>query len=168
MAASFGSGAPAPSGQTASVIQALDAANGSGPLTTDGCSALTNAAAIAGNIALIDCGTCGFREVVNAQAAGAIGAIVVNNVAGDPNSIAMGPTAGQPAITIPAIMIALNDGNTIKAQIGGGVNATLAAATAADTLASFSSRGPRLGSPTLPQAGYRRARGQISSPHKRV
>jgi uncharacterized repeat protein (TIGR01451 family) len=149
-AADFGGGAPAPSGQTASIVQALDPADAGGPLTTDGCTALTNAAAIAGNIALIDRGTCGFQvKVANAQAAGAIGAIVVNNVAGDPNPFAMGPTAGQPAITIPAIMIALADGNTIKAQLGGGVNATLVAATAADTLASFSSRGPRLGSPTV-------------------
>jgi subtilisin family serine protease len=61
----------------------------------------------------------------------------------------MGPTAGQPAITIPAVMIALADGNTIEAQLGSGVSATLAAATAADTIASFSSRGPRLGSPTV-------------------
>src|SRR6202035_1661231 len=82
-AAGFVPAPPAPSGQTASVVQALDAANPSGPSTTDGCTALTNAAAVAGNIAIVDRGTCGFIvKVQNAQAAGAIGVIVVNNVAG--------------------------------------------------------------------------------------
>jgi uncharacterized repeat protein (TIGR01451 family) len=140
---------PAPSGQTAAVIQALDAANASGPSTTDGCTALTNAAAVAGNIALIDRGTCGFLvKVQNAQAAGAIGAIVVNNAVGDPNLTVMGGTAPPgPAVTIPSVFISLADGNTIKAQLGTGVNATLAAANAGDTIGSFSSRGSRLGAP---------------------
>ena len=148
-AAGFVPAPPAPSGQTASVVQALDAANPSGPSTTDGCTALTNAAAVAGNIAIVDRGTCGFIvKVQNAQAAGAIGVIVVNNVAGDPNLTTMGGTAPPgPAVTIPSVFVSLANGNTIKAQLGGGVNATLSAATGADTLASFSSRGPRLGTP---------------------
>ncbi len=140
---------PAPSGQTAAVVQALDAANASGPLTTDGCTALTNAAAVAGNIALIDRGTCGFIvKVQNAQAAGAIGAIVIGNVPGDPSLVSMSGTAPPgPAVTIPSVFISSDDGARIKAQLGGGVNATLAAATAADTVAIFSSRGARIGSP---------------------
>jgi uncharacterized repeat protein (TIGR01451 family) len=138
--------APNPAGQTANIVLALDAADASGPLTTDGCSALTNAAAVAGNIALIDRGTCGFQvKANNAQAAGAIGVIIANNVTGDPNLIALGATGTTP-VTIPTLMISLADRNTIVANSP--VNATLAAATAADTLASFSSRGPRLGSPT--------------------
>ncbi len=137
--------APAPTGQTATVVQALDPANGAGPLTTDGCSALTNAAAVAGNIALVDRGTCGFQiKAANAQNAGAIGVIIANNVAGDPNLFAMGGTAGT-TITVPTIMISQADRNTINANQPG-VNATLGAATAADTIAGFSSRGPRLAS----------------------
>lgn len=133
--------APAPSGQTAGIVLAQDPADGAGPLTTDGCSALTNAAAIAGNIALVDRGTCGFQvKANNAQAAGAIGVIIANNVVGDPNFIAMGAT-GTTAVTIPTIMISLADRNTIVANLP--ANGTLAAATAADTIASFSSRGPR-------------------------
>ncbi|MES1243222.1 MAG: S8 family serine peptidase, partial [Acidobacteriota bacterium] len=137
--------APAPTGQTANIVQALDAANASGPLTTDGCTALTNAGAVAGNIALVDRGTCGFQiKASNAQAAGAIGVIIANNVPGDPNLIAMGGTASS-TITVPTIMISQADRNTIVAQLPS-VNATLGAATAADTIASFSSRGPRLAS----------------------
>jgi hypothetical protein len=89
----------------------------------DGCTAPINGGAIAGNIALIDRGACNFTlKVSNAQAAGAIAVIVANNVAGAPFS--MGGT--DPAITIPAVMISLADGNLIKAELGGGVNVTLA------------------------------------------
>ncbi len=142
---------PAPSGQTAAVVQALDPADAAGPSTTDGCSPFTNAAAIAGNIALIDRGTCGFiTKVQNAQAAGAIGAIVVGNVPGDPALLSMTGTAPPgPAVTIPSVYISSDDGARIKAQLAGGVNATLAAATAADTVAIFSSRGARIGSPAV-------------------
>ena len=46
---------------------------------------LTNGAAISGNIALVDRGTCAFTvKVKNAQNAGAIGVIVANNVMLEP------------------------------------------------------------------------------------
>ena len=45
-----------------------------GPATNDGCSAFTNAAAVAGKIALIERGTCGFAlKARNATDAGAAG-----------------------------------------------------------------------------------------------
>ena len=51
--------------------------------------ALTNAAAIAGKIALVDRGICGFTiKVKNAQNAGAIGVVVANNVGGRPSGMA--------------------------------------------------------------------------------
>ena len=81
---------------------ALDPADAAGPSTTDGCSPLTNAAAVDGNIAVVDRGTCGFAvKVKNAQNAGAIGVIVVNNVPGDPG--AMG--GSDPTITIPSVQV---------------------------------------------------------------
>ncbi len=130
------------SGQTGNVVLALDAANGAGPLTTDGCSALTNSAAMTGNIALVDRGTCGFGvKYQNALAAGAIGMIVANNAAGA-SPTAMGGAIVGPA-TIPALMVTKESGDSIKAQlISTAVNATFVAASLADTLASFSSRGP--------------------------
>src|SRR5207247_10937237 len=92
-------------------------------------------ALMAGKIALIDRGNCAFNvKVQNAQAAGAIGAIVANNVPGDSGLIAM-PGSGI-TITIPSVFISQADGNTIKAQLGSGVTATLAGANAGDILAS--------------------------------
>jgi uncharacterized repeat protein (TIGR01451 family) len=130
-------------GQTADVVLALDPSDGAGVLTTDGCSTLTNPAALAGKIALIDRGTCGFQvKAANAQAAGAIGLLVANTAAGAFGN--MGPTAGQPDITIPCFMITFADANAIKAQLANGpVNVTLL--SGGDLLASFSSRGPRQG-----------------------
>jgi hypothetical protein len=101
-------------GTTGSVVQATPA---------DGCSALTNAAAVSGHLALIDRGTCNFVvKVKNAQNAGAIGVIIANNQT-SPAVIEMG--GGDSTITIPSLMISLTDGNTLKGQLGSGLNATL-------------------------------------------
>jgi uncharacterized repeat protein (TIGR01451 family) len=128
------------------VVIALDPADVAGPLTTDGCSPFTNAAAVAGNIALIDRGTCGFTvKVKNAQNAGAVGVIIADNAPGTPPA---GLGGSDPTITIPAVRVTLADGNTLKANIAS-LNVTLLGPSGADTVASFSSRGPRriFGSP---------------------
>ena len=65
---------------TADVVVGLDAANASGPTTTDGCSTFTNAATVAGKWAYVDRGTCTFvTKVANAEAAGATGIVIGNN-----------------------------------------------------------------------------------------
>jgi hypothetical protein len=88
----------------------------------DGCSALGNAAAVSGNLALIDRGTCTFvQKVKNAQSAGAVGVIIANNVV-SPAVIQMG--GGDVSISIPSVMVSLSDGNTIKSQLGANVNST--------------------------------------------
>ena len=140
-AAGFGGGAPPPSGQTGSVVE-VQSATGTAQQGCDG--NYKNAAAIKGSIALIMRGSCSFqKKVTNAQAALAIGAIVFNNVPGDPTLINMGGDGVSPPVTIPSVFISFDDGMTIAGAHG--VNATLGAASAADTLASFSSRGPRGG-----------------------
>jgi uncharacterized repeat protein (TIGR01451 family) len=137
----FGNGAPPPAGQTAAVVAVASPAGSGTP--GEGCDLpYGNAAAVAGKIAWIERGDCGFqKKVANAQASGAIGAIVVDNVAGDPFLLYMGPDASQPPITIPAVFISFADGSTLRARLP--LNATLSAATGADTIAFFSSRGPR-------------------------
>jgi len=121
-AASFGPPLSSP-GVSGTIVQALDPADAAGPTTFDGCSPLTNGAAVAGNIALIDRGTCGFAiKVKNAQNAGAIAVVVADNAAGAPPA-GMGGT--DPTITIPSVRITLADGNTIKANLAAGVSATL-------------------------------------------
>ena len=144
-AAGFGGSTPPPSGQTGNVVE-VQSATGTADQGCDG--NYTNASAIHGSIALIMRGTCSFQvKVTNAQAAGAIGAIVFNNVPGDPTLVTMGGDGVSPAVTIPSVFISDDDGMTIAGASG--VNATLASASAADTLASFSSRGP-VGGGTFP------------------
>jgi hypothetical protein len=116
-----------PIGVSGSVVLALDPADAAGPSTTDACSPLTNAAAVAGKIALVDRGTCTFVvKVKNAQNAGAIGVLVADNVADMPPPAMAGV---DPTITIPSVRIAQAAGTAIKAQLGAGVSVTLAVDT---------------------------------------
>ncbi|HKY28014.1 MAG TPA: PA domain-containing protein, partial [Pyrinomonadaceae bacterium] len=113
---------------TAAVIAAVDAANDAGPTTTDGCSPFDNAAAVAGNIALIERGTCTFAQKArNATDAGAVGAIIYNNAA---NAGAAAPGMANdpvhgPFVTIPTVSLNRPDGLAIVGQLGGGVNASI-------------------------------------------
>ena len=105
--ATFG---PAPSlaGSTGPVVLVNDGVGA----TADGCEPFVGFPA--GAIALLDRGTCGFTQKVgNAQAAGAVAVIVVNNIPGPP--ITMGGT--DPTITIPSVMLSLADGTAVKAGL---------------------------------------------------
>lgn len=97
--------------------------DGTSPVN-DGCETITNAAAIAGKIALVDRGLCTFvSKVETLQSIGAIAVIVINNVPGAP--IGMGGTGGD-FINIPSVMISQADGELIKlALLNGPVSATL-------------------------------------------
>jgi hypothetical protein len=120
--ASFGP-ALTSSGVTGQIVLAQDAANAAGPSTTDACTAISNAGDVAGKIALVDRGTCGFVvKAANVQAAGAIAMIVADNAPGGPPA-GLGGT--DPTITIPAVRITLPDGALIKAQLATGVFGTL-------------------------------------------
>jgi hypothetical protein len=106
----------------AAVVAAADAADAAGPATTDGCSPFANAAAVAGKIALVERGTCGFAvKARNAAAAGAVAALIYNNAA---NAAAAPPgmaNDGGPAVTIPAASLSRPDGLAILGQLGTGV-----------------------------------------------
>ena len=106
---------------TADVVVARDPANTDGPTDSDACSPITNAAAVAGKIALIDRGVCTFVvKAKNAQNAGAIGVIIVNNVSPG----APGMAGDDATIAIPVLSISLADGTAIKAQLAGGAAVT--------------------------------------------
>jgi hypothetical protein len=93
--------------------------DGTGPSVNDGCQPFVGFTP--GRIALVDRGNCPFVDKANnAQAAGASGLVIANN---QPGLFDM--TGAAPGVTIPVIMIQQADGNTIKAQLGGGVNATI-------------------------------------------
>jgi hypothetical protein len=101
---------------TGRIIRAVDAANAEGPTANDGCTAFTNADAIAGNIAMVDRGTCTFVvKARNAQAAGATGLVLVDNKRETCTPPPMGGDASD--ITIPVISIAANDGDALITQL---------------------------------------------------
>src|SRR5437762_1260601 len=79
---------------------------------SNGCASVDPGAS--GKLAIIDRGTCTFsQKVANAKAAGAVGVLVINNVAGDPT--AMGRTAGFDD-DLPAVMIGKNEGAALRAS----------------------------------------------------
>jgi extracellular elastinolytic metalloproteinase len=78
-----------------------------------GCEASSFAGFPAGDIAVIDRGICTFVvKVANAEAAGASGVIIVNNVAGSP--ITMGTTPDNFTLMIPSVMISMAHGDGFK------------------------------------------------------
>ena len=86
------------------------------PDISDACEVPVNAAALSGKIVIMRRGTCSFViKVKNAQNAGAVAVVVVNNVAG---GISM---AGADAtITIPAVSMSQVDGEALIAALGSG------------------------------------------------
>jgi subtilisin family serine protease len=112
-------------------------------VASDGCSALNG---LSGDIALIPRGTCTFStKIRNAQAAGAVGVVVRNNVAGPPIAMAQDGTPNQP--TIPGVMVSNTTGITLTG-LGGSATTINATQTyvqdlaTSGVLAGFSSRGP--------------------------
>jgi hypothetical protein len=97
-------GAPlTPAGLTGNAVVAVPA---------DGCTAITSA--VAGQIAVIDRGTCEFGlKALNAQKAKAAAVIIANNQGGT-TVITMGPGAVGSKVRIPAVMISQNDGAALK------------------------------------------------------
>ena len=105
-------------GVTTDVVVGQDAANPEGPSATDGCTALSNAGAVAGNFVYVDRGTCTFQvKANNAVAAGAEGIVVGDNVAG------RAPISMSGSADIFGLMVTLEDGARIKTA--GTVNATI-------------------------------------------
>ncbi len=111
---------------------------------TKGCAGFA-AGSLAGKIALISRGTCSFStKIRNAQAAGALAVLIVNNAVGDPIAMGQDGTPNQP--TIPAVMLSQADGAHFL-----GLNGQPTTISAAlfyiqtpnpDFMASFSSWGP--------------------------
>lgn len=84
-----------------------------------GCNPLVNGAQIAGKIAVVYRGACEFgMKAFNAQQAGAIGVIIVNNIAGPP--VGMGGGAMGSQVTIPVIMISQATGAAFWPEITAG------------------------------------------------
>lgn len=96
---------------SADVVVATDAAEDGGT-TTDGCSAFTNAAAVAGKWAYVDRGACTFvTKVANAESAGATGIVIGNNNVDPP-----GGFSGDPDLY--GVMVSQADGARFKGATG--------------------------------------------------
>jgi PA domain len=132
-AAAFGP-RPTVAGVNGTLVAATDDVNASGPSSTDGCTAFTNASQIDGHIALVDRGSCYFTvKAKNAQNAGAIAVVIADNV---PNTIP--PLGGDDStITIPVVGVTQADGATIRAALDSTVS-----------LLIFSDRGQLAGADT--------------------
>jgi minor extracellular serine protease Vpr len=115
----------------------------SGTTLSNACTPVTTN--LTGKIALISRGVCTFSaKIRNAEAAGAVATLVVNNVAGDPVAMAQDGTANQP--TKPAYMVSLADRTALIAANGASttISPTKAYLQTAnnDIRAGFSSEGP--------------------------
>ena len=124
--ASFGP--PIDSATTGDIVLAMDGtASPPGSTDTDGCTALTNAADVAGNIALVDRGACSFKtKAFNAEQAGAIGTVIAQvDPAAPPAGMADDPAV--PDVSIPTLMISRDNRVAITGALDGGetVNVTM-------------------------------------------
>ena len=100
-------------GDIARVIDQVDGVTGLACNPLDS----TNAAAVAGKIALVDRGVCAFTiKVKNAQDAGALGVLVADNLPGTPPA---GLAGADPTVTIPSVRITQADGIKLKTALTG-------------------------------------------------
>jgi hypothetical protein len=121
VAAVFGDALPMASETPLTGTLALLLDNDAGVSTdpNDACDTITNAAALNGNIAVLRRGECEFGfKALNAENAGAIAVIVVNNAAGNPTLMSGGDNGGQ--VTIPVLMVSQTDGEAIIAALENG------------------------------------------------
>jgi subtilisin family serine protease len=128
---------------TASVVPAA-------PL--NGCTAITNGAALTGQIALVIRGVCNFDVKYNNVAAAGARAIVVYQDGAAPDRFDPFIMAAD-GTTIPGIMIGFTDGNLINTTAAGStVNGTLSPDIQIprnNRITGFSSRGPNPGAPDI-------------------
>jgi minor extracellular serine protease Vpr len=129
---------------TQTLTAPLDAVTVNTNTLSTACTALPPGS-LTGEIAAVSRGVCAFSvKIRNAQAAGAVAVLVVNNVAGDPTAMGTDGTPNQP--TIPAYMLPLSSRSAVIAADGtpATINAALAyfATTNANIMAGFSGQGP--------------------------
>jgi hypothetical protein len=115
---SFGAGIAGFGPSTFNVSAPIAAATDAVGTPSDACQAITSD--VTGKIALVDRGTCTFKQkAVNAAAAGAVGMILVNDQPNQPPpQLADGNPPGP--VSIPALGVTLEAGATLAAALAGG------------------------------------------------
>ena len=120
-------GAPLPTELTEDLVVVVDDESTGDP--NDACDTIINGAALDGKIAVIRRGACEFGfKALAAQNEGAVAVIMVNNVPGDPITMAGGAVGDQ--VTIPLFMLSDTDGEAIiaelmEATVNGTINAPI-------------------------------------------
>src|SRR6185503_319059 len=104
-------GAPvSPAGVTGPLALAADGT----PPASDACEAIP-AGSLAGTVAIVDRGSCDFTvKVLNAQKAGAVAVVIVNNA---PDG-AFSPGGASRKVKIPSAMVTQASGATLEGQLG--------------------------------------------------
>ena len=123
----------APVVPTTDIVAPSPAANSN----TSGCEPADFPAATAGAISLIQRGTCGIsNKIANAQAAGAVGAIMFNE--GDsPGRMNAGFRAGPTDLNIPAVFSSYEVGKELYDAYTDGKNPTVRLETSGETIPHF-------------------------------
>lgn len=118
--------------------------DGGGVSLLDGCEAYSGPTALAGQIALVNRGSCTFAlKAQNAQAAGAAALLIANNLAGT-----FSPGGVAPDVTIPVFGVTMAEGAALRAAVASGpVVAQIGAS--AQTRAGTTAGYPRLFAPTV-------------------
>ena len=125
-------------------------------LANDGVGVLSDAceplSGVAGRIVLVDRGTCTFVIKANTvQAAGGVGIIVANNVAGP----APGLGGTDPLVTIGVLSISQADGGTLKASLAAApVTAHMFRLTGTSGTARSTTRSSRMNGATTSTTGW--------------
>lgn len=135
--AGFGVGLPSENPLTAELALVTDSPVINGD-SYDACQSITNGSEIAGKIAVIRRGTCEFGfKILAAQAQGAIGVIMVNNVPG--GAISMGEGADDASNTPPSVMVSQDIGEGIISALlsGESISASLLDTSGFDVDGSF-------------------------------
>jgi len=109
------------SGDVTALLQAVDLVlppGASANTSTSGCEATDFTGFTSGRIALIQRGSCTFAlKAQNAQAAGAVGAVIFNEGQPGRQDVLFG-TLGGPGVTIPVLGTSFGLGNTLAATTG--------------------------------------------------
>ncbi len=131
---SFGTAGFGPAVPAGGLTGSVELANDGVGTASDACEAITND--LTGKIALIDRGSCTFvLKAQNAEAAGAVGVIIANNVAGA-TPIGLG---GSGAVGIPTVSVTLDGGQLLRNYPG--TNVTVGAPASDGSLAGADPNG---------------------------
>ena len=141
----YNPGNPFETATTATLVD-VDTVDGSGIGELCSTADVTPVDALAGKIALVIRGTCSFStKIDNADTLGAVGVLIFNHADGGDTYVSM----ATGATTLPAGFMTNSDGITLRGfnntevTVGPDTDVTSTVFGSPDTVASFSSRGPR-------------------------